>query len=112
MVQGIDEHECLLVAQYVSSNALAKRLEVSIHIKIVVLQLESQSQFLPKLIELLGFLFGGSAQQGTYLDSTRQKDGGLEPYHFYVLAFLDVVPCLKVHVHLLPIANLQSGLGK
>ena len=49
MVEGIDEHESLLVGSDITTDSLTEHLGITIYIEEIILQLESQANLLAKL---------------------------------------------------------------
>ena len=112
MVEGIDEHEGLLVGSDVATNLLAEYLGIAIDIEEIILQLESQAYLLAKFIQVLGIFLRSISQNSTNLQGTSQEHAGLETNHLDILLFLHIVACLKLHVKLLSLAYFESGGGE
>ena len=112
MVEGIDEHESLLVGSDITPNSLTKHLGITIYIEEIILQLESQADLLAKLIEIVSILSRSISQNGTNLQGTSQKHTGLEANHLDILLFLHIIAVLKLHIILLSLSNLKGCSSK
>ena len=112
MVEGIDEHEGLLVGSDIATNLLTEHLGIAIDIEEIILQLESQTNLLTKLIQVLGIFLRSISQNSTNLQSTSQEYAGLETDHLDILLFFHIVACLKLHIILLSLSYFESGGGE
>ena len=111
-LQGVDEEERFFTTQNVAAVLLTEYTRVAVHVEVVVLHLEGQSQFLSKAVERVGIGLGRIGSQCAHLGSASQEHGGFEAYHFDVLFDGDVGACLEVDVVLLPLANFAGGVCK
>ena len=76
------------------------------------MKLERQTNLLAKAVETGGIGSAGIGEHGTDLQSASQQHAGLQTNHLYILVLAHIHAVLEIHVILLPLANLKSGLGE
>ena len=109
-LKSLEQEVGLFVVFDVGACLFAEGLCVAVGVEKVVAQLEGESDVDAEVVEGVGVGLGRVGVEGSDFECCREQDGCLEPYHFEVFGYGDVVALLEVHIVLLPLADFHTCL--
>ena len=104
----MDHQEGLLVRHDIPADLFTEFLGIPEGIKVVILDLKGDAQFLAELIKMSAICLTRSTEHGTHLQTRGQQHRGLEADHVDIFVQTDGVIGLEIHVQLLAFADLHG----
>ena len=108
-LQRRQEQIRLLVATYVTAYSFAEGGGVTEAVKQIILYLKSQSEVNAVVIDRLLLSGCCATYDGAALECGCQQHGSLQANHLEVVADLNIITGLKIHIVLLSLADLRGG---
>jgi hypothetical protein len=101
-----------LVFDDVATHLLPESFWIAKSIKVIILQLECDTQVAPKLINQIGILLRCLGNDGAHFHRGSHQNRGLVLDHFEVFGNGDIVAIFKIHVPLLALTDFERGFAE